>query len=573
MLISRLLSGRSKSGTTTGPTAGNWWQPFNDAGILGNETTSGEQVAPEIALNYHAWFRAMSLIAQKCAVVPKHLLRRTTDGDIEGKERARDHPVYSLINDRANEEQTAFQFWLQMFGHVPSRGNAYAVIYRVSGKPVELLPMDPDRTYVLRKDGALWYVVYPFGVLSGDGIRMKPADVLHFKGWGYDGLVGYPIWKLAADEIGLGRAERKLSGTRFKNGARPSLVLQTDSKLDNTARLRLREDWERMQVGVNNAWRTAILDNGLKAQPISLNAEELGQSDAAQMSLTAISNFTGVPSSKLGASGKSYASQEQEDRAFINDGLDFYLSSGEDETGFKLLTDAERADGYEVKANREALLRPDIKAKHEAARIALAGKPWKTQNEVRKDFDMIPLDEPTANELGTPLNIGQGGIDNNPNDPAGNDPGRPTNDNGDPSSDQPDPMNAKDQRAAAEAAITASTRKLVRRVAFHANRLSNRPDEFLAFVDSMQAKHERVFIEEMSPAEQMARAFQPEAVKAANPKGYAGRVLLETIHGQLAALAQSTPAKSLPEKVAALAADQEKRLPREFIKALLGDCP
>jgi HK97 family phage portal protein len=558
VFLANLLSGRSRpSRTTTGPSAASgWWQPFIDAGLLGVETDSGQQVGPETSLNYHAWFRAMSLIAQKVASVPKHLLRRSADG--EGKDRARDHVVYKLVHERANEEQTAFQFWLQMGGHVPSRGNGYAAIYRVKGVPVELIPMDPDRTYPVRRDGELWYVTFPFGH-QGEGLRLRPVEVLHFRGWGYDGLVGYPVWSVAKEEIGLGRAERKLSATRFKNNARPSMVLQTDMRMDPKARERLRNEWEQMHRGVDNAWRTAILDNGLKATPVSLSAEQLGQTEGAQMSLTAISNYTGVPVSKLGGSGKSYASQEQEDRAFVNDGLDFWLNVFEDETGAKLLTDPEREQGYEVKGNREALLRPDTRTKFEVLRIATAGKPIMTQNESRRMIDLPPVDEEGADELGTPLNMGTGGIDNNPRDFNDPDPGRP---------DGAEDEEQREVRNAAATAVLHASRKLVKRVAFHANRLASKPGEFLAMVDGLKADHGKVFDEEMTPAEQAARAV---SFQFAGPVGWAGAKLLDTIHAELSALAQTATAKDLAPKVAALTADQEKRLPRFMLDLMLGE--
>jgi HK97 family phage portal protein len=396
-----------------------------DAGLvkLAGDT---DPATAEGALAYHAWYRAISLIAQKVAAVPKHLYRRAGTPPDEGKERARDHAVYKLVHERANAEQTAFQFWLQMAGHVPSRGNAYAAIFTVGGKPAELIPMNPDRTYPVRKDGELWYVAYPFGAEpESQGIRLRSNEVLHFRGFGCDGLVGYPVWAKAAEEVGLAKSQRKLEAARYKNSGRPAMLLQTDAKLDDKAKDRLREDWERMHVGLDNAWRTAILDNGLKANPVSMTAEDLEQAGALQMSLVAISNYTGVPPSKLGASGRNYASQEQEDSAFVSDGLDFYLNVFEDESGAKLLTDEERAQGYEVKASRESLLRPAVKDKFETLRVATAGKPIMTQNEARRQIDLPPSPEPDANKLGTPLNMGQGGIDNTPDDNADPDPGRP----------------------------------------------------------------------------------------------------------------------------------------------------
>lgn len=568
MLLSRLLNRpRPKAtgpGASNGAAANGWWQPFVQAGLV----SVGDEGDPapssgEGALAYHAWYRAISLIAQKCASVPKHLYRRTDSAAGEGKVRVRDHLVNRLVSDRANAEQTAFQFWLQMAGHVPSRGNAYAAIWREGGQVTELLPMDPDRTHPVRKDGRLWYVIFPFGH-EGDGFRLKTEDVLHFRGWGHDGLVGYPVWAKARDEIGVALGNQKLQAARYKNSGRPSLLLETENKLDDKAKTRLRDDWERMHVGLNNAGRTAILDNGLKAKVVSMTAEELEQAGAAQLSIAAISNYTGVPASKLSATGRNYASQEQEDLSFVCDGLDFYLNVFEDEAAAKLLTDAERASGFEVKANREALLRPDIKAKHEAARIAGGGRPWKTPNEIRLDFDMAPSEEEDAGKLLVPLNMGQGGRQNAPNDSADPGPGRP--EGGSAGARTAARRIDPEVRAAAETALKTSAKKLVKRVAFHANRAAKDSARFMAFLDGLRAQHAAVFRAELLAAEETAAAANGDGKSL---KGQGADWLFETVYLEFTTVSNEATPKTLAASVAALVADQEVRLPKDLAHILL----
>lgn len=565
MLLNRLLnpprSSATRARSSLAAAATGWWQPFAQAGLINFDQDSDPHTA-EGALAYHAWYRAISLIAQKVAAVPKHLYRRTETAGGEGKERARGHPVYDLVNGRANAEQTAFQFWLQMAGHVPSRGNAYAAIWREGGRVTELLPMDPDRTHPVRKGGALWYVVFPFGAEPGaQGIRLRPDEVLHFRGFGNDGLAGYPVWAKAAQEIGLATGQRKLEASRYKNSGRPSMLLMTDAKLEDKVKTRLREDWERMHVGLDNAGRTAILDNGLKAQAVSLSAEELGAAGAMQMSLVAISNFTGVPPSKLGASGRNYASQEQEDTAFVADGLDFYLNLFEDESSAKLLSDQERAQGYEVKANREALLRPSIKDKFDVLRIATAGKPVMTQNEARKRLDLPPSEEEDADKLLTPLNMGTGGIANDPADPADAGPGRPKGSR----TDATKPTGNPAIRAAAETALLTSAKKLVKRVAFHATRAAKDGAKFMAFLGTIRT-HADVFRAELLAGEEAATAANGDGRSL---KGQAADWLLATIEQEYGTVANEATPKTLAAAVAALVADQEVRLPKETVHIFL----
>lgn len=393
------------------------------------ETETGEPMTAEAGYNYHAWYRAISLIAQKCASVPKYVYV-PDPAQPEGRRRDLQHFAHKLVNIQANEEQTAFDFWLQMAGHVASRGNGFALLWRITtgGPPLELIPMDPDLTYPVREGGKLWYVCYPFGMGEGEkGFREPAENVLHFKGFGFDGLTGYPVWEVAAQELGLARAERKMEATRYRNGGRPSMILESPTKLPVPVKRRIIEDWERMHVGLNNAGRTAILDGGMKANPIAMDAEELGQTGAAQMSILAIANYTGVPVSKLGG-GKSYANQEHEDRAFVADGLDFYLNALDTQATFKLLPEPDRVKGAKVESDREALIRTDTKTLYETIRTGTAGRPVLTPNEGRAKLGLPRDPDPLSDKLLNPLNMGQGGEANEPENVADAGPGRPTDD-------------------------------------------------------------------------------------------------------------------------------------------------
>ena len=132
----------------------------------GSETESGVPLDAETAYSYHAWYRAISLIAQKSAAVPK-LLHKAIPGD-KGRERITDHIVASLVAWRANEEQTAFQFWLQMAGHVASRGNGYAVAVDFIQSHAKLYGLSTGDVATLRFRGE--------SVSRRSGLRMVRVD-------------------------------------------------------------------------------------------------------------------------------------------------------------------------------------------------------------------------------------------------------------------------------------------------------------------------------------------------------------------------------------------------------------
>lgn len=575
-------SGASRGSPRAGSVEGGDWDlmDMRTGKIIApnSETETGVPISAEGAYAYHAWYRAISLIAQKCAAVPKHLYRPSTaptgrTGE-EGRERATDHSAYKLIHRRANSEQTAFQFWLQMAGHTASRGNGFAYLSRVATKgPVEeLIPMDPDKTHPIRKDGELWYVVFPFGE-TGAGRKIRATEVAHFKGFGFDGLVGYPVWEIAANEIGLARAERKLESVRYKNSGRPSMVLQTDMKLPDKTKRRIISDWEKMYVGLDNAGKTAILDGGLKATTIGMSAKDLEQSGAAQMSLVAISNYTGVPVSKLGGS-RAFATAEQEDRAFINDCLDFYLNTLDDEASAKILSELEQDTGYYVKSHREALLRPDTKTKFEVLRVATAGRAFMTPNEARESIDLPPSEDKDANSLLTPLNMGQGGMKNESTDPAGDDAGRPESD-GFGSSEEKAAAVAPSREAllreAARSGLALATARMLKRATAQAKAAADRVGYQVGyrwFCDSFVSENARTFRSEFRTSERVASVLTGDRPK----DGEAADYLLQLLAKEYRALAGSSR-PILVAQLEALSARLALTLPQQIADVFLPVTP
>jgi phage portal protein BeeE len=80
-------------------------------------------------------------------------------------------------------------------------------------------------------------------------------------------------------------------------------VLTSEQELTSTAaRKRIRRDWDRVQRGFRNAWRTAILEQGVKPTPLSLplpDAEFIATGDAH---VQKICRWFGVWPSMIGAS-------------------------------------------------------------------------------------------------------------------------------------------------------------------------------------------------------------------------------------------------------------------------------
>ncbi len=572
MLLSRILGTATPGSNIRAATPENPSFDLNspDAwdALGGERSSTGQAISAESALKFSAWWRGVNFLARTVAKCPLHVYKTANPETDYGSSWDRNHPAFRLLHSKPNELMTAFNFKLTLTGHAVNRGNGYAYILRNGGgDPLELLPLDPDGTTPLIVDGQLWYVT----AVGAERRKMPAADVYHVRGFGFDGIQGYPAYKMAREAIGLSLAAQKFKATRFRNAARPSVVLQTPNKMLPATRQELRQDWERMHTGLDNAHRTAILDNGLTAAPLSYTAEEMQEVEQAGLTIRDAANFLGIPSSKLGdVAGVKYASKEQDDQNAIDDGVDFWFRATETEAADKLLSEQEKKSGTHIVAfDRESLIAADMTTRANYYRTATGGRPWMTPAEVRDKLHLDPIDDPDANKLLTPLNMGQGGPDNKPTDaPPATPPGPPDppvsppakkKQNTAPNHERERPSIDFDAvRAAASSALADAARRMVRRVATHAERAAKEPAKFCAFVDTIQADHATVFSDALSPGVQMAAAAVGHPCWSADP---AANELIRILTSEFNAAAEAHSAKTLPGAVAAMAADQETRIP------------
>jgi HK97 family phage portal protein len=541
--------------------------------------SSGFRVNREIAATHSPWFRACNLLATGVAKIHTHVL--------EGKTRDTDHPAYFLLRWKPNEFQDAFTFKRQLTGQAASGGNGYAYIFRNGdASPRELVPLDPDITFPVRADGVLHYVT----TVNSEQRKLQWTDVLHIRGFGHDGLIGYNVVDKGREILGLGMAARKYQAVFFRNSGRAGVVLECPVAMDPKARRTLAEDWDRMQAGLDNAHRTAVADRGIRARIISFSAQDSALIDTRKFDLIDISNITGVPPHKLGDTSRaSYNSLEQEDQAFLDDALDPWMVNWEYACWDKLLTEEEkRSESHQVMFWRKGFVRANANDRANYNRVACGGLPWRTVNEVREEEGDEPIDG--GDELPRPKNMdyGDGGSDPaNPADPeqpatqppaedsdvAPSDPARaltpeiiPKNGEIIPDTLETSPAVTVERNlvksALAEVLVEACGR-MVRRVCSHAKGAAKEPKSFLDWIESIKEEHLPVFRESLAPIERAALAAGQLA------DGETARLpdwLDLVLRGEFLELSSRVTAAQLHQSVIDLSADLAERLPAAAVE-------
>ena len=345
-----------------------------------DSSSNTNPISKNQALSVGAVFKAVNLISTSVGKLPLVIYKRTPNG----KEKDHTHPAYNLLRYKPNSEMTAKIFKQTLMGQLLLTGSAYAYIMRDNaGVPIELIPLDANNTYPVRVNKKLWYVTK-----VGEQIRkMYPENVLHIRGLGWDGLNSYSVLEFAARSFEVSINGQKYITKFYENAARPSVILEhPQSFTDEKAINRLRKQWKKLYTGIDNAHKTVILEQGMKANVLSLSARDSQLIESQQFALTDIANWFNIPPHKLGENTRSaYNSIEAENQSFLDECLDNWLITWEEECRDKLLTEREKSeDSRIVEFMRQALVRADLKARAEYYQKALAGAPWMTINEVRE---------------------------------------------------------------------------------------------------------------------------------------------------------------------------------------------
>ena len=156
-------------------------------------SAAGQTVNERTALQVTAVYACVRILAESIAGLPLHVYRYKD----RGKEMVPEHPLYPLLHDEPNPEMTSFIFRETLMGHLLLYGNAYAQIIRDGyGRVKWLYPLLPERMDVNRdKDGQLVYTYTRYlddfgGKKRYEQVKLRPEEVLHIPGLGYDGLIG-----------------------------------------------------------------------------------------------------------------------------------------------------------------------------------------------------------------------------------------------------------------------------------------------------------------------------------------------------------------------------------------------
>ena len=385
-ILSGLFHSRDKP---TNATSGSSYRFF-----LGG-STSGKTVTERSAMQMTAVYSCVRILAEAIAGLPLHLYTYKEDG---GKEKAIGHPLYLLLHDEPNPEMSSFVFRETLMTHLLLWGNAYAQIIRNGkGEVVALYPLMPNRMTVDRDSSGQLFYSYQMNnsdapTMKTGTVILKPSDVLHIPGLGFDGLVGYSPIAIAKNAIGLAIATEEYGAKFFANGATPGGLLEYPGTVKDPDRVR--ESWNKGFSGSQNAGKVAILEEGMKYTPISIAPEQAQFLETRKFQINEIARIFRVPPHMVGDLEKSsFSNIEQQSLEFVKYTLDPWVVRWEQSLSRALFTPEEKKK-YFFKFNVEGLLRGDYQSRMNGYATARQNG-WMSANDIREleNLDRIPAEE------------------------------------------------------------------------------------------------------------------------------------------------------------------------------------
>ena len=359
------------------------------------------------ALSEATYFACLKVLSEAVGKLPMKIQQYTQESGIRV---AREHPFYRTLNERPNRHMTASVFWSTMELCRLHYGNAYAWIDMRNPERPQLWPIDPQTVQVwyddaceLRDAPEVYYLV---STKNGRDV-LSSEEVLHFKSHQtLDGLVGVSVREQLLTTIKGGAKAQALLNAMYDSGMTAKAVLNyTGSQSDANVKTLIAEMGKYLNgEGDAGAKKLIPMPQGFSLTPLNMKLADSQFLEIKQYTALQIAAAFGVKPYQVGDYTKSsYASAEAQQLSFLVDTLLYIVKQYEEETSYKIISDADTANGYHAKLNTAVMLRADQQTQINTLSAAVSNF-LMTPNEAREKLD-LPAKEGGDQLLGNGASI------------------------------------------------------------------------------------------------------------------------------------------------------------------------
>lgn len=377
----------------TDPATGDYVEVDMEVG--GKRTKAGVRVTTTVALSISMVWSCVKILSESLSGLP---LKLYEDADGNRKLVGRMDRAQKLLR-KPNPFMTMLNFLKFVVVNMALRGNAFALIERNrNGDAIGLVPLALDAV-TIDTDGELLYWVQP---KDEERFPVSPENMLHFKIFSLDGIVGLSPIEYQAETLGLAKAGQQWSSRFMRKGGFTGGYVIYEQFLTDVQQKQVLAKFPDVRKGdADDIGKMAILQGNPKIVPAGLSQKDAQFIESQQFQEEAMAGIYGVPLWLANRAGKTSimgSNLEQQLIGFVTFGLKPYIDVVEDEFNDKLF----RSSGRFVEFVVEGLLRADSAGRaayYTAALGGSGGSGWLSINQVRAKENEPPLDGDEYNRV------------------------------------------------------------------------------------------------------------------------------------------------------------------------------
>lgn len=377
MSLNGAFSEMFKPATRSAATDASYLNSFGGFFSWGNSGQTSS-IGYKKSLGLSAVYNAVEQISNDIAKIPFSVNQKNGNN----RESQPNHTANKLIAYEPNYLMTTFMFRKTMAISLLLRGNALAKIeFNSQGNPIETNFINWDNVKNIRiKDGQLVYDV------KGYSQPLLASEVLHFKQFSHDGIVGVSCITYAAQQLNMAIEVQTYSATNFENKGVRQGVISTDKVVQN-GKDKIIAGWKNA-MAEKSPDRIVVLDDGFKFTPINITPQEAQIIETGRFNIEEIARMFNIAPHKIKSLQQSTNNNiEQQTLDHASDTIQPYITNFEQEYAKKLFTAKERENGFYIRGNMNVLLRADIKSRAQwISSMIYCGA--MTRNEARRYEDM-----------------------------------------------------------------------------------------------------------------------------------------------------------------------------------------
>lgn len=262
---------------------------------MGTGSFIGKPVNVDQVLQLSTAWACVRLISQTLAALPLGFYQRQTDGT---RTTAARHPLYTILHNQPNANQTSIVFWESVIASLLLWGNAYVEVKRSGGVVVALYCLHPARVTVRRQNnGALEYR-YRDSLRSPEQ-EIPPANMMHILAFDVDGIGISPVLA-GVNVFGAAIETDRASAETFRDSLKsPGLVT-----MDVVLKKDQREEIRRHVREVSDAGGIMVLEKGAGFEKMGFDPVTAELLRTREYNTEEICRWFGVDPAMVGHGGK-----------------------------------------------------------------------------------------------------------------------------------------------------------------------------------------------------------------------------------------------------------------------------